>query len=137
MHAKLLTLVTVSLCACGGGPAVPGPSPQPDPFRPEVRGVPDVDGLIGALSVRDKIAQLVVPWIPGTYAAYDAEVEIDVADLAPQVSWGTTPGMVAPVGGSVPDPSDFDDPDERAFELSDVLVELGSHELDHVLGEQD
>jgi 3-isopropylmalate/(R)-2-methylmalate dehydratase large subunit len=47
-------------------------------------------------------------------AVYDAEVEIDVADLAPQVSWGTTPGMVAPVGGSVPDPSDFDDPEERA-----------------------
>jgi beta-N-acetylhexosaminidase len=27
--------------------------------------------LLGELSVRDKIAQLVVPWIPGTYAAYD------------------------------------------------------------------
>jgi 3-isopropylmalate/(R)-2-methylmalate dehydratase large subunit len=47
-------------------------------------------------------------------AVYDAKVEIDVADLAPQVSWGTTPGMVAPVGGSVPDPSDFHDPEERA-----------------------
>jgi beta-N-acetylhexosaminidase len=72
VHAKLLTLVTVSLCACGGGPAVPA-LPQPEPFRPEVGVVPDVDDLIGALSVRDKIAQLVVPWIPGTYAAYDAE----------------------------------------------------------------
>jgi 3-isopropylmalate/(R)-2-methylmalate dehydratase large subunit len=47
-------------------------------------------------------------------AAYDTEVEIDVGDLAPQVSWGTTPGMVAPVGGEVPDPADYDDPDERA-----------------------
>jgi beta-N-acetylhexosaminidase len=73
VHAKLLTLVMVSLCACAGGPAVPAPLPQPEPFRPELRGVPDVDQLIGALSVRDKIAQLVVPWISGTYAAYDAE----------------------------------------------------------------
>jgi beta-N-acetylhexosaminidase len=30
-----------------------------------------VDGLLNGLSVRDKIAQLVVPWIPGTYAAFD------------------------------------------------------------------
>jgi beta-N-acetylhexosaminidase len=71
VHAKLLTLVTVSLCACGGS-AIPA-LPQPEPFRPEVRVVPGVDDLLGALSVRDKIAQLVVPWIPGTYAAYDAE----------------------------------------------------------------
>jgi beta-N-acetylhexosaminidase len=73
VHAKLLTLVTVSLCACGGAPAVPAPLPHPEPFRPEVRTLPEVDDLVAALSVRDKIAQLVVPWIPGTYAAYDAE----------------------------------------------------------------
>jgi beta-N-acetylhexosaminidase len=73
VHAKLLTLVMVSLCACAGGPAVPAPLPQPEPFRPELRGVPDVEDLIAALPVRDKIAQLVVPWIPGTYAAYDAD----------------------------------------------------------------
>src|SRR5919109_282493 len=30
-------------------------------------------------------------------AAYEDEVEVDVGDLAPQVSWGTTPAMVAPV----------------------------------------
>jgi len=47
-------------------------------------------------------------------AAFDREVEIDVAELEPQVTWGTNPGMVAPIGGAVPDPSDYDDPDERA-----------------------
>jgi 3-isopropylmalate/(R)-2-methylmalate dehydratase large subunit len=47
-------------------------------------------------------------------AVFDREVEIAVADLEPQVTWGTNPGMVAPVGGVVPDPSDVDDPDERA-----------------------
>jgi 3-isopropylmalate/(R)-2-methylmalate dehydratase large subunit len=46
-------------------------------------------------------------------AVFDRDVEIDVRELAPQVTWGTNPGMVTSVEGSVPDPSDFDDPDER------------------------
>ena len=33
----------------------------------------DLDALIGSMSVRDKVAQLVVPWIPGSYAAFDDE----------------------------------------------------------------
>jgi 3-isopropylmalate/(R)-2-methylmalate dehydratase large subunit len=47
-------------------------------------------------------------------ASYDAEVVVDVTQLLPQVTWGTTPGMVAPVDGSVPDPSSISDPSERA-----------------------
>ena len=40
-------------------------------------------------------------------------VEIDVSALTPQVTWGTNPGMVAPVDGVVPDPAAYDDPVER------------------------
>jgi 3-isopropylmalate/(R)-2-methylmalate dehydratase large subunit len=47
-------------------------------------------------------------------ASFDREVEVDVAGLVPQVTWGTNPGMVVPVTGRVPDPNDFDDPDDRA-----------------------
>jgi 3-isopropylmalate/(R)-2-methylmalate dehydratase large subunit len=47
-------------------------------------------------------------------AVHDERVEIDVTTLAPQVTWGTNPGMVAPVTGEVPDPNDLDDPDDRA-----------------------
>ena len=47
-------------------------------------------------------------------ASYDRVVELDVRELAPQVSWGTNPGMVVPVDGAVPDPADYDDPAERA-----------------------
>jgi 3-isopropylmalate/(R)-2-methylmalate dehydratase large subunit len=47
-------------------------------------------------------------------AAYDAEVVVDVAELLPQVTWGTTPGMVAPVDASVPDPASYSDASERA-----------------------
>jgi 3-isopropylmalate/(R)-2-methylmalate dehydratase large subunit len=47
-------------------------------------------------------------------ASYDRVVKLDVRELAPQVSWGTNPGMVVPVDGAVPDPADNDDPAERA-----------------------
>jgi 3-isopropylmalate/(R)-2-methylmalate dehydratase large subunit len=46
-------------------------------------------------------------------AAYDRVERIDVATLAPQVTWGTNPGMVVPVTGDVPDPAAFEDPDDR------------------------
>ena len=47
-------------------------------------------------------------------AVYDDTFEVDVSSLKPQVTWGTNPGMVAPVDGAVPDPSAYDDPEERA-----------------------
>ncbi len=46
-------------------------------------------------------------------AAYDTRVVVDVAELEPQVTWGTNPGMVVPVTGTVPDPDSFADPDDR------------------------
>ena len=46
-------------------------------------------------------------------AEYDTHVVADVAELVPQVTWGTNPGMVVPVTGVVPDPASFDDADDR------------------------
>jgi 3-isopropylmalate/(R)-2-methylmalate dehydratase large subunit len=46
-------------------------------------------------------------------AVYDSVVEIDLGALKPQVSWGTNPGMVAPIDGVVPDPAAAADADER------------------------
>jgi 3-isopropylmalate/(R)-2-methylmalate dehydratase large subunit len=46
-------------------------------------------------------------------ARYDRTVIIDAAKLAPTVTWGTNPGMVVPVTGSVPSPEDFTAPDDR------------------------
>jgi 3-isopropylmalate/(R)-2-methylmalate dehydratase large subunit len=46
-------------------------------------------------------------------AKYDALVELDAARIAPQVTWGTNPGMVTDVTGSVPDPNSFTDPVDR------------------------
>ncbi|MCL6565292.1 MAG: 3-isopropylmalate dehydratase large subunit [Acidobacteriia bacterium] len=52
-----------------------------------------------------------LPSDPG--ARYDTVVELEISQLAPQVTWGTTPGMVADVTGVVPDPASFADPVER------------------------
>jgi 3-isopropylmalate/(R)-2-methylmalate dehydratase large subunit len=42
-------------------------------------------------------------------ATYDQVVDLEAAEIAPQVTWGTNPGMVAGVTGSVPDPRSFTD----------------------------
>jgi len=46
-------------------------------------------------------------------AKFDARVEVKAADIAPQVTWGTNPGMVTSVTGRVPDPGSFSDSDQQ------------------------
>jgi 3-isopropylmalate/(R)-2-methylmalate dehydratase large subunit len=46
-------------------------------------------------------------------AKFDKVVKLDAAGIAPQVTWGTNPGMVADVTGKVPEPSSFADPVDR------------------------
>ncbi len=46
-------------------------------------------------------------------AVFDREVALDAATLAPQVTWGTSPEMVVPVDGCVPDPAAEADPVRR------------------------
>ncbi len=47
-------------------------------------------------------------------AAYDKVVVIDAADIAPSVTWGTSPEDVVPITGTVPDPASFADPSKQA-----------------------
>ncbi|GAA3707281.1 3-isopropylmalate dehydratase large subunit [Oceanisphaera sediminis] len=46
-------------------------------------------------------------------AEFDAVIELDGADIAPQVTWGTNPGQVMPVNGIIPVPADIKDLTER------------------------
>ncbi|HEU0335037.1 MAG TPA: 3-isopropylmalate dehydratase large subunit, partial [Gaiellaceae bacterium] len=46
-------------------------------------------------------------------AEFDRRAEVDVSELAPQVTWGTNPGMVVSVTDTVPDPDSFADADDR------------------------
>ena len=52
-----------------------------------------------------------IPTDPG--AVFDKVVELDAREIAPQVTWGTNPGMVTDVTGRVPDPNSFPDPVDR------------------------
>ena len=47
-------------------------------------------------------------------AAYDTIVVMDAAEMAPMVSWGTSPEAVAPITGRVPNPADVADAAKRA-----------------------
>ena len=47
-------------------------------------------------------------------AAFDREVVVDAAALAPFVTWGTNPAQGVPLSERIPDPRSFDDPGRRA-----------------------
>ncbi len=48
-----------------------------------------------------------------TDAQFDRVVELDASQIKPQVTWGTSPEMVVPVDGTVPDPAQEKDPVKR------------------------
>src|SRR6202041_901710 len=60
-------------------------------------------------------------------AVFDKVIEIDAAQLCPFVTWGTNPGMVAPVTGRVPDAGSLNAADRRAtgIALQYMGVEAG------------
>jgi 3-isopropylmalate/(R)-2-methylmalate dehydratase large subunit len=60
-------------------------------------------------------------------APFDTELEVDAAALVPQVTWGTTPGMVAPVTGSVPEPSS--EGEERALRYMDLTPGIAIQDI--------
>lgn len=64
--------------------------------------------------------------LPSDYGAtYDAATTIQASDLAPMITWGTNPGMVAQVTDRVPDPGSFGDPvDRKAAERALVYMNL-------------
>ncbi|MEM7569819.1 MAG: 3-isopropylmalate dehydratase large subunit [Pseudomonadota bacterium] len=58
-------------------------------------------------------------------AVFDKRITLDVSQLSPQVTWGTSPGHSGAVDGRVPNPAQVDDPTtrssmERALEYMDL-----------------
>src|SRR5262249_56961990 len=57
-------------------------------------------------------------------AKFDREVELGAVDIAPIVTWGTSPQDALPIDASVPDPAD--EPDmARAKYLREALDSMG------------
>ncbi len=46
-------------------------------------------------------------------AVFDQEIVLNGPDIAPRVTWGTSPEDSAPITDSVPSPADYDDPNKR------------------------
>ncbi|WP_017548414.1 3-isopropylmalate dehydratase large subunit [Salinicoccus carnicancri] len=69
-------------------------------------------------------------------AEYDVTLEIDAAEVEPQVSWGTNPGMVVPISAATPKISNVENKDEvrRALEYMGLGEDqpITSIEIDHV-----
>lgn len=58
-------------------------------------------------------------------ATFDKSITLDASRIAPQVSWGTNPGMVVGVDEKVPGPADYSDPNlqkatQSALEYMDL-----------------
>jgi 3-isopropylmalate/(R)-2-methylmalate dehydratase large subunit len=52
-----------------------------------------------------------LPTDPG--AQYDKTVRLDASDIAPSLTWGTSPEDVVPITGVIPEPESFADPSKR------------------------
>ncbi len=63
-----------------------------------------------------------LPTDPG--ATYDKSLVFKAADIAPQVTWGTNPGQVAPVTSTVPNPNAASDDTERKT-IANALAYMG------------
>jgi 3-isopropylmalate/(R)-2-methylmalate dehydratase large subunit len=63
-----------------------------------------------------------LPTDPG--ATYDRTERFDASTFVPYVTWGTSPGMVAPVTGRVPHPDEYADPVERKA-VAQALAYMG------------
>jgi 3-isopropylmalate/(R)-2-methylmalate dehydratase large subunit len=77
--------------------------------------------LEGRPGVQGDFAESVERW--SGYASddgahFDAELLVDAAALAPQVTWGTNPGQTVAVTGRVPEPRD--EGEQRALEYMDL-----------------
>ncbi len=62
-----------------------------------------------------------LPTDPG--AGYDRTMTINAAEIAPQITWGTSPGMVVDVTGQVPDPGQV--PGYNRKDVEQALVYMG------------
>jgi 3-isopropylmalate/(R)-2-methylmalate dehydratase large subunit len=72
----------------------------------------------------DQAAQAWLQLVSDDDAHFDRVVVMDAADIIPQVTWGTSPEMVAPVTGTVPDPDQEKDP-SRADNIRQALKYMG------------
>ena len=57
-------------------------------------------------------------------AKFEKQFTLQIDDIAPQVSWGTNPGMTCDVTDSVPSPDDFakGDPNQKKVQKKHLII---------------
>ena len=109
-HWSLIpALLLASACAPGAPRLSPAPEATPLPELPAVElppaivearaGHPDLEDVMRALTVRQKLAQLVMHWVPGSYAAFDDSAFVRAAGWVDSLQLG---GLII-AGGSPTD----------------------------------
>ncbi|KAF0144960.1 MAG: 3-isopropylmalate/(R)-2-methylmalate dehydratase large subunit [Rhodospirillaceae bacterium] len=58
-------------------------------------------------------------------ARFDTEVTVHAADIAPQVTWGTSPEDVVPITGRVPDPATWRGDDSKRRAMTRAVAYMG------------
>ncbi len=93
MRAHCLTvLLLAAACRTGGGAGAAAPAPT----VPVATPVTAVDSILVNLSVRQRVGQLIVPWLSGAYAAADDSVFLEVERWVDSLQVG---GIIISVGG--------------------------------------
>ena len=86
----MIVLALIAACSTVAGPAARWERPAPPPASPV-----SVDSLLATLSVRQKVGQLIVPWLSGAYAALDDSAFLDAARWVDSLEVG---GIIISVG---------------------------------------
>ncbi len=66
-------------------------------------------------------------WHSDSDAVFDAEIEIDISNLKPQITWGTHPFMVTDVDSDVPEPAS--QTEERALQYMNLSAGTAMSEI--------
>ena len=86
------------------------------PMAPPLTSPPHAGGTEGEEAAISAWDQAVDYWktLPSDAdATFDREIRLNAGDIAPQVTWGTSPQDVLPISGVIPRPEDFKE-DQRA-----------------------
>jgi beta-N-acetylhexosaminidase len=89
LHA-VLALIVLAGCRTSGGHPLAGTAPSPTPAVHV-----SVDGILAHLSTREKIGQLIVPWLSGAYTALDDSTFLEAARWVDSLGVG---GILISVG---------------------------------------
>jgi beta-N-acetylhexosaminidase len=94
---RLVVLLLVAACSSGAGNRTAvAPPPSPAVTVPASTAPVNVDSILTSLTVRQRVGQLIVPWLSGVYTAADDSLFLEAARWVDSLQVG---GIIISVGG--------------------------------------